>query len=343
MSEGSKRRITIDRKKNLSRPTEARLKRKNASGNAEPPTRRDARAPYPRAFAEHVRLRRTPRPPRALAVGLRGASRGAPRPPTFSPSDETASVSTPPLTAPDVDAPDARRSVRRPPLTQPRVPARATARPQDELEPLPAPATFRRPASASPKGPSGSRINGGALRPLAMHQNSSQVANMLNPVTGLRDAQRRAGVTPVNHARDNLLAIKELSLKNKARKEAEAATRIAPFRARPAPSQTKTRGRPASARGLLSSVAVRRQSAVRHGLRAREQSRDAGQGYGERAREARGDGAREAADAAASPLTRRGYGRVPEYVRRRRARRRRRNVWRRRRRRRWRTSRRACA
>ena len=104
------------------KPTEARLKRKNASGNAEPPTRRDARAPYPRAFAEHVRLRRTPRPPRALAVGLRGASRGAPRPPTFSPSDETASFSTPPLTAPDVDAPDARRSVRRPPLTQPASP-----------------------------------------------------------------------------------------------------------------------------------------------------------------------------------------------------------------------------
>jgi hypothetical protein len=41
-----------------------------------------------------------------------------------------------------------------------------------------------------------------------MHQNSSQVANMLNPVTGLRDAQRRAGLTPVNHARDNLLAIR---------------------------------------------------------------------------------------------------------------------------------------
>ena len=286
MSEGSKRRITIDRKKNLSRPTEARLKRKNASGNAEPPTRRDARAPYPRAFAEHVRLRRTPRPPRALAVGLRGASRGAPRPPTFSPSDETASVSTPPLTAPDVDAPDARRSVRRPPLTQPRVPARATARPQDELEPLPAPATFRRPASASPKGPSGSRINGGALRPLAMHQNSSQVANMLNPVTGLRDAQRRAGVTPVNHARDNLLAIKELSLKNKARKEAEAATRIARS-ARPAPSQRNARA-PAAAAPLA--VAVRRQSAVRHGLRAREQA-ETRRGHGERAREARGDGA----------------------------------------------------
>ena len=69
---------------------------------------------------------------------------------------------------------------------------------------------------------------------------------MLNPVTGLRDAQRRAGLTPVNHARDNLLAIKELSLKNKARKEAEAATKTAPFRARPAPSQT--RARPASAR-----------------------------------------------------------------------------------------------
>ena len=107
---------------------------------------------------------------------------------------------------------------------------------QDELEPLPAPASsHRRPMSASPanngKGFMATR------KPLAMHQNSSQVANLWNPVTGVRDAQRRAGMTPVNHARDNLLAIKELSLKNKAKRELAEANKQAPaFKARPAPS-----------------------------------------------------------------------------------------------------------
>ena len=150
-----------------------------------------------------------------------------------------------------------------------------------------------------------------------MHQNSSQVANALNPVTGLRDAQRRAGVTPVNHARDNLLAIKELSLKNKARKEAEAATRVAPFRARPAPSQTKTRGRPASALGSSrpSPFAVSQPYGTDF-VRANKAETLAKATASGRAKLA--ETAREAADAAASPLTRRGYGRVPEYVRRRR-------------------------
>ena len=71
---------------------------------------------------------------------------------------------------------------------------------------------------------------------------------MLNPVTGLRDAQRRAGVTPVNHARDNLLAIKALSLKNKARKEAEAATRAAPFARSRRRAERAGGGRPREAR-----------------------------------------------------------------------------------------------
>jgi hypothetical protein len=147
-----------------------------------------------------------------------------------------------------------------------------------------------------------------------MHQNSSQVANMLNPVTGLRDAQRRAGVTPVNHARDNLLAIKALSLKNKARKEAEAATRAAPFRAKPAPSRTSGRG--ASARGAPKDSPFASQPYGTDFVRANKAETLAKATSVGRAKLA--ETAREAADAAASPLTRRGYGRVPEYVRRRR-------------------------
>lgn len=149
-----------------------------------------------------------------------------------------------------------------------------------------------------------------------MHQNSSQVANALNPVTGLRDAQRRAGVTPVNHARDNLLAIKELSLKNKARKEAEAATRVAPFRARPAPSPTNGRRREASARGASRSSLASGPYGTDF-VRANKSETLAKATASGRAKLA--ETAREAADAAAaSPLLKAGYGRVPEYVRRRR-------------------------
>lgn len=138
---------------------------------------------------------------------------------------------------------------------------------------------------------------------------------MLNPVTGLRDAQRRAGLTPVNHARDNLLAIKELSLKNKARKEAEAATKTAPFRARPAPSQT--RARPASASARPSASPFASQPYGTDFVRANKaetlaKAKEAGRAKLEQT-------ARSAADAAAaSPLLKAGYGRVPEYVLRRR-------------------------
>ena len=106
----SKRRITIDGKK-LVASNRSPFEKKKRRQNAEPPTRRDARAPCPRAFAVCT-LRRTPRPPRPRRR-TRGASRGAPRPDVLL--QVNGGVSTPPLTAPDVDAPDARRSVRRPP------------------------------------------------------------------------------------------------------------------------------------------------------------------------------------------------------------------------------------
>jgi hypothetical protein len=60
----------------------------------------------------------------------------------------------------------------------------------------------RVPASA---GTTGSPVK---KTPLGHHSNSSQVANLMNPVTGVRDMQKRAGITPVNHARDNYIAIK---------------------------------------------------------------------------------------------------------------------------------------
>ena len=41
-----------------------------------------------------------------------------------------------------------------------------------------------------------------------------QVESILNPIRGTRDAQIRAGITPVNHARNNVLAVKEQSRLN---------------------------------------------------------------------------------------------------------------------------------
>ena len=85
-------------------------------------------------------------------------------------------------------------------------------------------------------------ITGSRRAPLAMHQNSSQVSNMLNPVMSDREAARRAGKKPVNHARHNLLAIKEMSEKNAQRKRAEMVAMEAKakgFRAAPAPPRRR--------------------------------------------------------------------------------------------------------
>lgn len=41
-----------------------------------------------------------------------------------------------------------------------------------------------------------------------------QIESILNPVRGIRDAQTRAGITPTDHSRHNILAIKEQSRLN---------------------------------------------------------------------------------------------------------------------------------
>uniref|UniRef100_A0A383VWF5 Enkurin domain-containing protein n=1 Tax=Tetradesmus obliquus TaxID=3088 RepID=A0A383VWF5_TETOB len=52
-----------------------------------------------------------------------------------------------------------------------------------------------------------------------MHVDSSQVESILNPVRGIRDAQARAGITPTDHSRHNILAIKEQSRLNALQKQ----------------------------------------------------------------------------------------------------------------------------
>lgn len=87
----------------------------------------------------------------------------------------------------------------------------------DQGRPAAGPAVARIPANAGSAGSPNKRA------PLGHHSNSSQVANLMNPVTGVRDMQKRAGKTPVNHARDNLIAIKEQSSKNQLKKLEEIA------------------------------------------------------------------------------------------------------------------------
>ena len=53
----------------------------------------------------------------------------------------------------------------------------------------------------------------------AQHQNSGQIADILNPVRGVRDQMRRDGKVPRNHARDNMMAIRNQSNQNKLQKQ----------------------------------------------------------------------------------------------------------------------------
>lgn len=54
---------------------------------------------------------------------------------------------------------------------------------------------------------------------LKMHVDSSQVQNIFNPIQGPRDAQRRAGIKPPDHAKSNKQSIKEQSSLNQLRKQ----------------------------------------------------------------------------------------------------------------------------
>jgi hypothetical protein len=57
-----------------------------------------------------------------------------------------------------------------------------------------------------------------------MGDSAMQVESILNPVRGIRDAQARAGITPTNHSRHNILAVKEQSRINALQKQQQAET-----------------------------------------------------------------------------------------------------------------------
>ncbi|GAX83094.1 hypothetical protein CEUSTIGMA_g10520.t1 [Chlamydomonas eustigma] len=76
------------------------------------------------------------------------------------------------------------------------------------IQPVVSPTGEQQPSAPSPTGAR------------KMHDDSSQIQNILNPVHGPRDAQIRAGIKPPNHAKSNISAVKEQSSLNQLRKMA---------------------------------------------------------------------------------------------------------------------------
>lgn len=78
-----------------------------------------------------------------------------------------------------------------------------------------------------------------ALNPTPAGTPRLQIESIFNPVRGPRDAQLRAGIKPVNHARANAVAVREQSQINALRKASDtssgsgAVTKLPPGEARP--------------------------------------------------------------------------------------------------------------
>ncbi len=82
-----------------------------------------------------------------------------------------------------------------------------------------------------------------------------QIEGILTPVRGVRDAQVRAGITPVNHARNNVHAVREVSRMNSLKKlqETEDAAASATRSSRPPSRRTSTSAGGAGPAGNLPS------------------------------------------------------------------------------------------
>eukprot|EP00877_Chromochloris_zofingiensis_P007501 jgi/Chrzof1/3003/Cz12g07200.t1 len=139
-----------------------------------------------------------------------------------------------------------------------------------------------------------------------MHVDSSQVESILNPVKGVRDAQRRAGIEPVNHSRNNALAVKEQSRLNALKKlqEQEEAEQAEQNRGKPALRRTSSGGsRPTS----------------RPGTGLQRQHSSSGRNFVEEnkvtaAATCKPAKAEQRTDDPEAFLQKRDYGRVPEYL-----------------------------
>lgn len=89
------------------------------------------------------------------------------------------------------------------------------------------------------------------------HHRSDRMAELLNPVHGLRDAQRRRGITPHDFAKDNRARIKAMERVNRERREAAMAAAVtssvkaSPRYSRVSSKVSATLSRPATADSTL--------------------------------------------------------------------------------------------
>lgn len=123
------------------------------------------------------------------------------------------------------------------------------------------------PVAAADGGPAAPRVKTynvsapPASVPRRMHEDSSQVESILKPVRGIRDAQRHAGITPTNHSRHNIQAVKEQSRINALQKAQQKDDRIIAAHTAARSKGTATGGRQAA--GYTAAAAAGRQQPSR--------------------------------------------------------------------------------
>ena len=161
-------------------------------------------------------------------------------------------------------------------------------------------------------------------RPLATHHtNSSQVELAMNPAAGsnVREMQRRRGVKPTDHHRQNLAKLREQSAKNQARKLKEAAEKDAMMKSHiGAAERAAQRARAASSRPASAAprppTTVSREESVYGTDFVRQNSTmtvaEAAAKGKERVAEMRR--AEEETRRANDFIAKRDYGRVPDYL-----------------------------
>lgn len=143
--------------------------------------------------------------------------------------------------------------------------------------------------------------------------------SILNPVRGIRDAQARAGITPTNHSRHNILAIKEQSRLNALQKLQQQEDAQAAQQQRLQPTLGRSASVPGGAPAAGGRVVSRTQSVGAARQQSRTSSTDGGRNFILENRAAAAAASRPikavgtAADGSAF-LQKSNYGQVPSYL-----------------------------
>lgn len=131
------------------------------------------------------------------------------------------------------------------------------------------------------------------VRPIGNAADSSQVESFLNPVRGIRDAQQRAGIKPVNHVGKNASAVKEQSQLNALRKQQqESDSHLPPLAQRTRSSSAPNRRPSPGPEAGQNFIQMNKANAAAQSRPPRAESKE------EKDR----------------PLAKKDYGRVPKYL-----------------------------